>query len=293
MLGRRVSTLLLVTAIVAACSVTAAIMLLSGGAASRSARPTPDATPPALVGHGAPAPPGSSTEDSVGPERDPSPPALSDVTGALLVHQDDGSWKQRCSGAVVDSTSGDVVVTAAHCLYAGGVLGFAPAYDGGTPYGVWPVTSTHTDPAWQDHADQNDDFAFLAVATPAGRTGTVEAAVGGLELGMSPLVGQQVTVRGYPYATNGHALTCHAEVTSTAGFPTVDCEHFAAGVSGGPLVQDGDEVVGVIGGLETGGCTDDISYASPFTARARLVLVAAEQQAPSSPPTQTAPHEDC
>ena len=57
-----------------------------------------------------------------------------------------GAWQSNphfCSASVVDSPSGDVIATAAHCLSGNGQdLEFVPMYhDGQAPYGAWDVTS--------------------------------------------------------------------------------------------------------------------------------------------------------
>ena len=69
--------------------------------------------------------------------------------GALF----EGAWRSSshfCSGAVVDSPSGDVIVTAAHCLSGDGQdLEFVPMYhDGQAPYGAWDVTGAYVSQRW-------------------------------------------------------------------------------------------------------------------------------------------------
>ena len=52
------------------------------------------------------------------------------------------------------------------------------------------------------------------------------------------------------------------------GYPAIDCTGLADGTSGGPWLTSGatvaPTVVGVVGGLQQGGCSADTSYSAPF-----------------------------
>lgn len=217
-----------------------------------------------------------------------APPYLS--TGALLASGTTTS--QTCTATVVDSVGGDIVVTAAHCLSGlSGQARFAPGYrPGKAPIGMWSVRSFYTSPAWDRDADPDADYAFLVVdPIPAtGAHGSVQAAAGGDRLGLAPTGGDRVEAIGYPIQLAGIPLECDVHVRTTAEFPTLDCPGYTAGTSGGPLLTHFDPakgtgtIVGVIGGLDTGGCTADVSYASPFSAATRSVLLRAETGAPTS-----------
>jgi hypothetical protein len=99
-----------------------------------------------------------------------SPPAsYTSPIGALV-------WTHggNCTGTVVDSTSGLVVATAAHCVTDASAEGpgaweFAPAYHFGppyepgpeySPYGIWPVTKIECDCG---NSYPGYDFAFFAL----------------------------------------------------------------------------------------------------------------------------------
>jgi V8-like Glu-specific endopeptidase len=226
-----------------------------------------------------------------------SPPARSSTTipgdlatygqkttiGALFDMSSNGQLEDHfCTASVVDSPTGDLAVTAAHCMH-GQVLGqvvFVPDYASGhMPYGVWAVTRVIEDPKWRSTGDPDDDFAFLVVAQ-AGNGVPLQKLVGGEKLGISVPVKGQVTVAGYPDTLNT-MVSC--ENTVVAFSPTqleFDCDGFTDGTSGSPLLADAvpigatgeaatdgvDMVIGVIGGYEQGGYTASVSYAARFLA---------------------------
>ncbi|WP_246098263.1 trypsin-like serine peptidase [Rhodococcus spelaei] len=179
-----------------------------------------------------------------------------------------------CSGAVLDSAGGDLVVTAAHCLAGTGAgVSFVPGFDRGvSPFGEWAVTQVYLDPRWIATQDPRSDYAVLRVrridATSVAGVATVVG--GGLPMTVAPAVGAGVTVTGYPTGDD-RPVACTGGVTSTTGFPTLACDGLRGGTSGAPWV--GPAGVGaVVGGLEQGGCTDSVSYSSEFGADA-LALV--------------------
>jgi V8-like Glu-specific endopeptidase len=186
-----------------------------------------------------------------------------------------------CSASVVDSASGNLVLTAAHCLdgMTVGQVSFVPGYhDGHAPYGVWAVTRIVTDPRWAASSDPDGDFAFLQVSPPASGQGgqdgvwaaRLQDLTGGEFLGGGEPAGGLVTVVGYP--SSGDApIFCRNRVRPFGGTQLeFDCSGYAEGTSGGPLLTDVNPatglgtVVGVIGGYHRGGSTSDVSYADRF-----------------------------
>jgi len=187
-------------------------------------------------------------------------PYLPGLTQALgLPHE--------CSASVVHSASRNVVLTAAHCIVGTGVgYGFAPGYhDGVFPYGVWSVRRVYVNAAWKTSHDPKHDYAFLVVAprTIGGVVKNIENVVGGYLLGSVPPAGSTVTVDGYVAGARDRPITCTTTTYRTDGYPSIDCDGFADGTSGGPWLRSG-AVVGVIGGLHQGGCTPGTSYSAPF-----------------------------
>jgi hypothetical protein len=71
-----------------------------------------------------------------------------------------------CTASVVDSPSGDLLITAAHCMKGrtASEMAFVPDYARGEkPFGVWTVSRIIVDQSWTSSADPDDDFAFLIV----------------------------------------------------------------------------------------------------------------------------------
>ncbi|MFJ4715465.1 trypsin-like serine peptidase [Streptomyces sp. NPDC088785] len=167
-----------------------------------------------------------------------------------------------CSAGIVHSPSRDLLVTAAHCVFGGGAtIEFAPLlHDSELPGGVWSVTGVYIDPAWTRSFDPRHDVAFLRVAPQAGKK--IEDVVPGAPLG-TPRAQQPVTVSGYPMGSRGRPLTCTAPLEDVDGYSGIHCAGFGSGTSGGTWLQDG-QLVGVIGGLEQGGCAPDVEYSTPF-----------------------------
>lgn len=178
-----------------------------------------------------------------------------------------------CSASVVASPSRDLLITAAHCVFGlGPVIEFAPLlHDAALPAGVWEVKQIYVDPAWTKSFDPRHDVAFLRVA-PRGGT-RIEDVVPGQPLAF-PQAGADVTVSGYPMGSRGTPVTCTAPLALVDGYPSLGCAGFGDGTSGGPWVQDG-HVVGVIGGLEQGGCAPDVEYSTPFGPSTQALLARA------------------
>jgi V8-like Glu-specific endopeptidase len=226
-----------------------------------------------------------------------SPPARSSTTmpghlasygqtsavGALFTLSSSGQLEKHfCTASVVDSPTGDLAVTAAHCMQheVAGEVAFVPGYSAGhEPYGVWLVTQVIEDHRWRNLSDPDDDFAFLVVMQPGGGV-PVQDLTGGEALGIGEPADRAVKVAGYPDTSNT-MVSC--DNTAVAFSPTqfqFDCDGFTDGTSGSPLLADGvpvgatgqaatdgvDIVIGVIGGYEQGGYTASVSYAARFSA---------------------------
>jgi Trypsin-like peptidase domain len=200
--------------------------------------------------------------------------------------------QHTCSGAVLNSAGGDLILTAAHCVAdvvdATFVAGFN---DEAAPENVWHVDAVYLDPRWVQNQDPMADFAIARVSRDAG--GTIQAqAGGGLALGPAPHPGTIVTVTGYPMGDGGGPVGCRAPTAqATQGFPSLPCEGMVDGLSGAPWVT-GSTVTGLIGGLDGGGCEDESSYSPPFDGAITRLLTRAEAGGPADdPPTVFA--DDC
>lgn len=184
-----------------------------------------------------------------------------------------------CSASVVSSAGHDLVATAAHCLFGtGATIEFVPGFHNGqAPYGVWTVTRLYVEPAWQLGQSPAADVAFLQIAPLNGRE--IQDVVGARPLG-SPAVGSSVTVSGFPLQST-IASTCTSVLSLTQGYPSATCPAggMVDGVSGGAWVQGG-HLVGVVGGLQQGGCSPQVAYSAPFDVAARQLWQRAQGGGP-------------
>jgi hypothetical protein len=160
-----------------------------------------------------------------------------------------------CSGSVVESPRGDVVLTAGHCAIdpeTGTVtneeLIFIPGYRNGTaPYGIWHAAFFTTTETWkktakaESSANEGGDLAFVSLEDDEGQS--VEEAVGSLGIAFDEVCNQVYTQFGYPAESpySGELLYSH-----TAGYAGADtntafspvpmkiASDFTRGASGGP-----------------------------------------------------------
>jgi V8-like Glu-specific endopeptidase len=229
------------------------------------------------------------TASAASPTTATTPSTRTEAVGALFTFSSDGTLGSHfCTATVVDSPTGNVVVTAAHCLRGrkAATLAFVPGFhEGVAPLGVWAVTRIVVDSAWADSADPDHDFAFVVVHR-AGVRSSLEALTGGERIGVVDPLGQQATVVGYP-ATADTAISCSSSLRRLSSTQLeFDCGGYTNGTSGSALVVNPSPatglgtVVGVIGGYEEGGDTPSVSYSAAFAASAlSLYRVAARSRA--------------
>jgi hypothetical protein len=187
-----------------------------------------------------------------------------------------GSDLHACTGSVLHSPGGNLVLTAAHCLGAGGPATFVPGFRGkATPADFWTVDVMYLDPRWVAGKDPRADYAIARVSRPDG--GSVEAQVGSaLSLGPAPAKGSRVKVVAYPAGVGGMPIGCQASTgISDGGYPELLCAGLVDGTSGAPWIS-GSSVTGVIGGLHGGGCAENLSYSPPFDQHITELLARAE-----------------
>ncbi len=196
--------------------------------------------------------------------------------GAIFDYSSGAAGSHYCTGSVVSSRSGDIVITAAHCVYdsSSGTyltgIAFVPGYhDGQQPYGAWTTSRVLVPQQWIDSGDPDYDVAFLVVRQP-GSGRRIEDAVGADRLGLKPSYTGVVQVVGYPGATE-QPVSCTGSTKRLSDTQLeFDCPGFPDGTSGGPFLSGVDQrtgrgtVVGVIGGYQSGGDTPDISYSVYF-----------------------------
>ncbi|WP_158702349.1 serine protease [Kitasatospora sp. MMS16-BH015] len=170
-----------------------------------------------------------------------------------------------CTASVLHSSAKDLVLTAAHCVTANPVgLLFAPGYrDGQTPSGVWQVSKVFLADGWTQNSDPDEDFAILQIA-PNGST-NVEDAVGGTALGLDADITDTVRLYGYPDSAELPQLCTNVTSRQDTFQRRIDCPSYSGGTSGGPLIDtETNKVIGIIGGYQQGGDSDDTSFSAYF-----------------------------
>lgn len=187
-----------------------------------------------------------------------------------------------CTGSVIHSTGGDMVLTAAHCLLGEMDATFVPGLAGdATTTDTFTVEEVFFDTRWMAGRDPRADYAIAKVSG----AGSVERRAGAaLSLGTAPPPGSRVSVTGYPVGVGGRPIACQG-ITGVAGggFPSLPCKGLVDGTSGAPWVS-GSTVVGVVGGFEGGGCTENLSYSAPFDEHTAQLLARAEAGGPGDTP---------
>ena len=193
--------------------------------------------------------------------------------GAIFLN---GGALHVCTGSVLHSAAGNLVLTAAHCLAGASQITFVPGLAGdAAPTDLWTADAVYLDPRWTASKDPHADYAIARVSSQAG--GSVESHVGlALTLGTAPAPGSRVIVMGYPSGVGGSPIGCQTStgVTET-GYPSLACEGLVGGTSGAPWIS-GTAVTGVIGGFEGGGCAQNVSYSAPFDEHIAQLLARAE-----------------
>jgi hypothetical protein len=197
--------------------------------------------------------------------------------GALFLGAGD---LHTCTAGVLDSKDGDLILTAAHCVAGGIDTAFVADFkDAADPADIWRVDSIYLDPRWVTNQDPLADFAILRVARDG--AGTVEDEVGGgLTIGTAPKPGTMVNVTGYGLGVGGGPVGCKSETElAPGGFPSLPCGGLVDGTSGAPWTT-GLTVTGLIGGLDGGGCDENVSYSPPFDDGVVALLARAEAGGP-------------
>ena len=248
----------------------------SSAAAPGSVTPEPTAststsTSAALA---AAAGPGSTVDSSTQPSSSPSAKPFGGTSVAGVLYQPgSGVSSHFCSASVVHSASGNLVITAAHCVYSDGPksdIAFAPGFhDGQLPYGSWTVTKVVVSQNWQSSNNPDEDVAFLQVA-PNSSGASLESVTGADQIAFNQGFGMPVTVPAYPQGSDT-PITCVAPAVKFSSTQTEwDCRGYPDGTSGAPFLANVDSsggkgtVIGVIGGYQQGGLTPDVSYSASF-----------------------------
>ena len=206
-----------------------------------------------------------------------SHPAKETTSNARVgaIFKQDVSGSHFCTASVVHSAGRNLLVTAAHCVHGGkggsysSDLVFVPDYrDGNAPEGEWPVTGIVVDRRWIDSSDPDLDVAFVTVGKVGGKN--IEDVLGGNTLGVNQGFDRIVRITGYP-STASAPISCLNRTTQQSRYQMrIACTGYPGGTSGSPWLTSFDRatgtgtVIGVIGGYQEGGDTDDVSYSVYF-----------------------------
>ncbi|MFF4490589.1 trypsin-like serine peptidase [Streptomyces sp. NPDC001544] len=212
---------------------------------------------------------------------------------------------------MINSPHHNIVLTAGHCMDAragGGSMAFVPQWTAASPrpHGIFPVASDSRgrgrvwiDQRYYDRGHVKGapwDVAFVQVgARNDGRQ--VQDVVGGNALATGRgYAFPRVRLIGYPN-TDRQPLSCtnstkrFAPTDGTPGvYLRIACDDYRSGTSGGPFLANFNsrtrtgDVVGSIGGWQTGGPTADISYSPYFGSDVRRLYNAAVAGTPPARP---------
>jgi V8-like Glu-specific endopeptidase len=211
-----------------------------------------------------------------------------------------GKKTHFCTASVIASSAGDLILTAAHCVYSKGYktnIEFVPEYHSGhSPYGAWPVQTITIAEAWKNGSNPGFDFAFLAVTPPSGTSRPIQKVTGALSLGINEGYAHPIEVVGYN-DTDSQPVRC---LTKSFKFSATQmefyCHDYKTGTSGGPWIrgyhapQGTGTVYGDIGGYEQGGDYEWASYSPYFGSQVQDVFEQAEQKAPAAAATTRPAH---
>ena len=193
-----------------------------------------------------------------------------------------GQSLHTCSGAVLHSATGDLILTAAHCLAAGVEAYFVPGF---TERGEPGRTSGTSTPSTSIRGGSPTRTRWRTSPLPGSAATAVVRSMaqagGGFDVGQAPKAGTDVTVTGYALGAGGHPIGCTARTAaSDRGFPSLPCAGLVDGTSGAPWVA-GPLIAGLIGGLEGGGCEENVSYSPPFDDAVKRLQARAEAGGPA------------
>ncbi|MEV6833372.1 trypsin-like peptidase domain-containing protein [Streptomyces sp. NPDC051133] len=189
---------------------------------------------------------------------------------------DDLSGGHLCTASVVHSPHGDLIVTAAHCVSDTGTdLVFVPGYrNGHAPNGVWKLEHRYLPDGWTKDQDEDSDLAFATVDDQDGKA--IEDVVGANRFTTGTATGATaVTVIGYPDSRETPISCTNKPTSQSSTQQRIDCPAFTLGTSGSPWINSEGQVVGVLGGYDEGGDTDDVSYSVTLGSQAADLYKAA------------------
>ena len=169
-----------------------------------------------------------------------------------------GSYEYTCSASVVSSTSLDLLVTAAHCVYDtetqtwfnNNKWVFIPDFSNNArPFKVWPARNFVVKEAWITSQDYNSDVAFVSLSTVDDKH--IQNVVGSQGIAFNQLRLAYTYSFGYPSNLDSGLLLESCEgYTQKVKYTATDyigqalpC-NMGRGSSGGPWLQSVNEKTG-------------------------------------------------
>lgn len=181
----------------------------------------------------------------------------SPVVGRMFAQDPTSGGYLQCSASVVGGSSGNVVLTAAHCLWDPAAkvqytnVVFAPGYhDGVAPYGLWSQRDWLWHVQWHDHNKWHYDYGYIVLFPRSDGTRIVDR-VGALGFRVNEGSFENIDAMGYPALSpydgeqqkrdNAYAEKVDFVVGAPPeldGFFERIVSDFTGGSSGGPWVAE-------------------------------------------------------
>jgi V8-like Glu-specific endopeptidase len=189
--------------------------------------------------------------------------------GRVFFHNGVTNVNSACSAGTVNTPNGDMVVTAAHCVYANFSFMqdwiYVPAYYNGPGiWGTWFASNMAVTASWKFNANPNDDFAIVNVA-PASNGLSLVNTTGGNGLVTDQAYTQNVVIWGYPGSYND-GLTpeyCTSSTFQSGSLVGAPC-NLSQGASGGPWLTSFNGTTGL--GYEFGETsTENTSFTDNYS----------------------------
>ncbi|HTJ67128.1 MAG TPA: hypothetical protein VL551_06320 [Actinospica sp.] len=161
-----------------------------------------------------------------------------------------GGGDYACSASSVNSSSGELVITAGHCVYSVSAQAWStnfvyiPAYaNGNAPYGTWSGVSMATFAGFASSGDATLDTGYVAVSGPSNLVSTVGG--NGVEAGYTSFSDPLFTM-GYPSSSPENQAYCYATATinTSDGLVFMPCDQ-GPGASGSPILDNYDTSSGL------------------------------------------------
>lgn len=152
-----------------------------------------------------------------------------------------------CSGGTINNPTGDMVITAAHCVYDKAWMQswiYVPAYNNGSePYGYFVANDLTTFTAWMTSGDRNYDVGIANVGSNL-LSQQLVATTGGNGLDWDASYAVNVTIWGYPVDTTHNAnengntpFACYGYTTYQYISRIEATCNMNEGASGGPWLE--------------------------------------------------------